>query len=461
MRKTRPRSLREVLASLSTATAAVVVLAVLMAAALVILTSLLRRTTIELSGAVESVRFAEEAEIDLLLYERAGEPAARGEIEARLRGRLAAADRFVTTRHEQALLDAAIAQVGRHLEAASDPASFAAAHAALGALLDLNTEQARAAEGRAAGIDHLANGLGIGVGALVLLISGLLLWWMRVAVFRPILALGGVMARFSRGDRAARADEVGPAELREMARHFNEMAAALAEQRAQQLAYLGGVTHDLRSPLFALRMALAAVRPDRPLLPEPRLRGMFALLDRQTLQLERMVGDLLDGVTIEAGRIELRLEMRDAAGLVREVAELFADTRRLRLELSPCEPVRCDPLRVQQVLGNLLSNACKYSPADAEIELRLARVADEVVLAVTDHGVGLSAAEQARLFEPFRRLGRAQAQIPGVGLGLSVVRRIVDAHGGHIEVESAPGRGSTFRVRLPLAGPPGPAAPRG
>jgi signal transduction histidine kinase len=353
------------------------------------------------------------------------------------------------------------AYAARHLasDEMADVPRFAAAQKALDTLRHLNTEKARSGEQRAADLDLLANILGAGVGVMVLSISGMIVWWMRLQVFRPIMALGGVMGRFGRGDRAARADEVGPAELREMARRFNEMAAALAEQRDAQLAFLGGVAHDLRGPLFALRMSLAAVRPDLPLLPEQRLRRMFALIDRQTVQLERMVGDLLDSARIEAGQLELRLELSDGRALVREIAEPFEGSSRLRLELSLSEPLRCDPLRVQQVLSNLLSNACKYSLPGGEVEVRFERIADEALLAVTDHGIGMSAEDQRHLFEPFRRLGPSRGHIPGVGLGLSVVRRIVDAHGGRVEVESAPGRGSSFRVYLPLAGPTGPTAP--
>lgn len=461
MTQTRPRSLRSVLVSLSSATAAVVVLALSMATALVVLTTLLRRTTVNLSEAVESVRLTGEAEIDLLLYDRTREPAARRELEAGLQSKLAEVGQFATTALEKELLSEPSAYAARHLasDEMADGPRFAAAQKALDTLRHLNTEKARSGEQRAADLDLLANILGAGVGVMVLSISGMIVWWMRLQVFRPIMALGGVMERFGRGDRAARADEVGPAELREMARRFNEMAAALAEQRDAQLAFLGGVAHDLRGPLFALRMSLAAVRPDLPLLPEQRLRRMFALIDRQTVQLERMVGDLLDSARIEAGQLELRLELSDGRALVREIAEPFEGSSRLRLELSLSEPLRCDPLRVQQVLSNLLSNACKYSLPGGEVEVRLERIADEAVLAVTDHGIGMSAADQRHLFEPFRRLGPSRGHIPGVGLGLSVVRRIVDAHGGRVEVESAPGRGSSFRVYLPLAGPTGPTAP--
>jgi len=105
---------------------------------------------------------------------------------------------------------------------------------------------------------------------------------------------------------------------------------------------------------------------------------------------------------------------------------------------------------VEQVLTNLLSNAVKYSPPESRIAISLDRNGDGVVLAVADRGIGIAPEDQRRLFDPFRRTGMSIGAYPGVGLGLFVVRRIVQAHGGHIEIDSAPGRGSTFRVCLPL-----------
>jgi two-component system, OmpR family, sensor histidine kinase MtrB len=111
--------------------------------------------------------------------------------------------------------------------------------------------------------------------------------------------------------------------------------------------------------------------------------------------------------------------------------------------------VRGDPTRLTQVVTNLLSNAIKYSPRGGRVRVQLARAQDEVMLSVSDEGVGIPPDEYERIFEPFRRSKGSSAEIPGIGLGLSVSRRIVRAHGGDIEVVSQIGAGSTFRVRLP------------
>jgi signal transduction histidine kinase len=112
--------------------------------------------------------------------------------------------------------------------------------------------------------------------------------------------------------------------------------------------------------------------------------------------------------------------------------------------------VRCDAIRIEQVATNLLSNAVKYSPESSDIEIVLERNGSTAMLSISDHGIGITAADRAKLFEPFRR-GKNVGNIGGTGLGLSVSRKIVEAHGGSIDVRSEPGLGSSFSVRLPLA----------
>ena len=141
--------------------------------------------------------------------------------------------------------------------------------------------------------------------------------------------------------------------------------------------------------------------------------------------------------------------------LVRQSVELFEGVpSKHEIALTvPDRPIvlACDALRIEQIVINLVSNAIKYSPEGSQVDLRVAHSNSSLVIAVTDRGVGISAEDQQRLFEPFRRVGLSKEAVPGVGLGLFVVRRLVEAHGGRIEVDSSAGEGSTFRVLLPLA----------
>jgi signal transduction histidine kinase len=265
------------------------------------------------------------------------------------------------------------------------------------------------------------------------------------------------MERFGRGDRAARAQETGPAELRDMSFRFNQMAASLMAERDAQLAFLGGVAHDLRNPLSALQITLSPIRPGKPLPPEPRIRLTFERITRQITRIDRMIGDLLDTAAIQSGKLELKLERRDARELVGEVVELFEGaSREHAIELVLPEQaveITCDPSRIVQVVTNLVSNAIKYSPGTPKIDVVVSHVDGDAVISVRDYGVGIGNPDRERLFEPYARGGLSKEAIPGVGLGLFVVRRIVEAHGGSVEVESVLGEGSTFVVRIPLARP--------
>jgi signal transduction histidine kinase len=171
--------------------------------------------------------------------------------------------------------------------------------------------------------------------------------------------------------------------------------------------------------------------------------------------MKRLVDDLLDAARIEAGTLELQMERSDARDLVRAVVDLFEPVARAHHLVTdiPKQPVMlmCDPVRLEQVLTNLINNAIKYSPRGGTVRVMLARIGSTVTLAVTDEGIGMSQADAEHVFEPFRRTEATKTAIPGVGLGLFVAQRIVEAHGGTISVVSTPGKGSTFTVRLPGA----------
>jgi two-component system sensor histidine kinase MtrB len=167
-----------------------------------------------------------------------------------------------------------------------------------------------------------------------------------------------------------------------------------------------------------------------------------------------MIADLLDVASIEAGRLELRLGEHDVRMLVDAVVDLYRAAHPDRtIHVAQSEGplvVSCDALRLEQVVGNLASNALKYSPPDRRVEVALHPDGEEAVIAVTDHGGGIAEPDRRHLFEPFHRAGHARDTTPGSGLGLFVVRRIVESHGGRVEVDSAPGDGSRFRILLPL-----------
>lgn len=447
---------------LSWITAVVVSVALVVSAALVFLTTYLSGTSESLAAAVESVRIAEETEIALLLHGRALDPVVRQDIAAELRGKLGDAEQFVTTPTERAVLGRAAELVDDYLQACEDPGVSereqerrrGAAYAAVQALVDDNVSQAQDAQASARRWDTLANKIGITAAGLLLLVAGVVMWWLRTRAFRPLWEIARAMETFGRGDRDARASEVGPAELREVAQRFNQMASALAAQQRAQMTFLGGVAHDLRNPLCALRMAVSGVERDGPP-PDVHTRQTLELVGRQTTVLERMVGDFLDIARIEAGELQLELAKVDLRELVEGVAEIFRGWSALHpvaLSLPDAPvPVCCDALRIEQAIVNLLSNAIKYSPEGGEVAVTVAVEGGEAVVSVRDRGIGIRPGDRGKIFEPFTRVGLSRETIPGAGLGLYIVQKIVHAHDGRVEVDSAPGAGSTFRLRLPLS----------
>lgn len=293
----------------------------------------------------------------------------------------------------------------------------------------------------------------LAIAATVVLLVGMVLFTlgMRRLVLAPVLTLERAIRRFREGDPDARAAELAPLELANLSTSFNEMADTIAQQRREQLTFLAAVAHDLRNPLSALKMLVVAIHQGGAgATPE-----LVPRLDRQLDRLTRMVDDLLDATRIEAGHLELQPEDFDLRECARSMSELYAmttTTHELTLTTAK-DPVmiRADPLRVEQVISNLLSNAIKYSPGGGPIEAAVEASPPWAIVAVRDRGRGIPADELPHVFHPFRRRPAAPDSIPGVGLGLSIVQRIVKAHGGHIEIDSQPGVGSTFRVSLPLA----------
>lgn len=434
--------------------------AVVACLSLVVLTTLIHESSKSLESALQGLRLAEKAQIELLLADRTGETAEREAIIAELRQSLNALGGYSTGTQEAEALPRAVSSVEGYLAMLPGAQrgspdrlrSLAAARAALGDLVGINVQQARAAQDQAGRWDRLADGIGLGAVAFVLAAAAFLIWYVGSQALRPILALAEVIERFGRGQLAERAPERGPTELRQIALRFNAMAECLADQREARLAFLAGVAHDLRSPLSALGLQLELLQPHAALSPD-QWHQILDRARRQMLRLEHMTADLLERAQIESGRFELSLDTVDVRELVVHVTDTFA-------ALSPCHQLelsvphrtvwlRCDPLRLDRVLTNLLSNAVKYSPGGGRVRVSVDGNGASVALSVSDEGVGMSAEERRRIFEPFYRGARLRQAVPGTGLGLSTVRRIVEAHGGEIKVRSEPGRGSTFEVRLP------------
>ena len=216
---------------------------------------------------------------------------------------------------------------------------------------------------------------------------------MNLLVQRPLLATTQTIARFASGEENVRTVPCGARELREMAITFNDLADRLARQEGDRLTFLGGIAHDLRNPLAALKMAIDVVQSGaQPPSPE-KLERTLAIVARQIERLNRMVGDLLDSTRIESGRLELRRQPLDVRPIVSEVVELYRPVAPAH-ELVFVEPPEAliadfDPTRIEQVLTNLVSNAVKYSPGGGRVVVTAFAEHSEAIVAVSDEGMGI------------------------------------------------------------------------
>ncbi len=288
----------------------------------------------------------------------------------------------------------------------------------------------------------------------------------RSAVVVPLVARGQTLGVLSLASgtpgRYGRADlELAQEVARRAAIAIDNARLYQETQRAVRVRneFLLVASHELRTPMTSLTMSLKtlqrAEQSDGSASPAVRSQSL-ELAARQGARLNRLIGDLLDVSRIETRSLPLDLETVELEAIVREVAERFqADLAAARCPLSiRCDaPVagRWDASRVDQVVTNLLSNAIKFG-AGKPIDVLLGEEAGRARLSVRDHGFGIDPSHQARIFERFER-AVSVLHYGELGLGLYITRRIVEAHGGSIRVESAPGEGSTFVVELPCAGP--------
>ncbi|WP_417070071.1 PAS domain S-box protein [Niveibacterium terrae] len=284
-----------------------------------------------------------------------------------------------------------------------------------------------------------------------------------IAVIEPLLSTFGEVLHARRNRMARRAAES------ELKRHRDHLAELVAEQTAQLMAsrdtaeaaneaktlFLANMSHELRTPLHAVLSfaRLGSARLGKA--SEQRIGEFFARIEQSADRLLLLLNDLLDLSRLQAGRMPLAIEPCSLAGLVGDVLgefEAWLAARRIETvcEFAPVPPVPADPLRLGQVIRNLVSNAIKFSPEGSTLKLSLACAGAAVEMRVSDQGVGIPEAELEAVFNPFVQSSATRTGAGGTGLGLAICREIVSAHRGSIRACNHPGGGAVFVLSLPL-----------
>ncbi len=295
--------------------------------------------------------------------------------------------------------------------------------------------------------------LACGLAVLAAVVLGLVL--VR-RILGPVRALTSAARRVGAGDFDQRVPVRSQDELGELAATFNTMAEAIGRQEALRRRMAADIAHELRTPLAVIQANLEAMLDGvRPLSTDT-----VADIHKETELLSRLVTDLRDLSLAEAGQLPLHKEPTDLDALARASAMRFAskaEGKGVRLVVEGTEGLPradVDPDRIAQVLGNLLDNALRHTPRGGEVAVRLERGAqrDEAQVMVRDTGPGVKVEHLPNVFEHFYRADHARSRTNGgSGIGLAVVRQLVEAHGGRVWVESPPGQGANFGFVLPSA----------
>ena len=273
-------------------------------------------------------------------------------------------------------------------------------------------------------------------------------------VYQPITdSSGAVTGIFVQGvDVSARkqADE-----------EFRQLAARLLEDDRRKTEFLATLAHELRNPLAPLRNGLEIMRmaSDDPV----TVAATRDMMNRQLGSMVRLVDDLMDVSRISSGKLLLkreRLELRQVLATAVETSRPLIEAKRHHLSIDMGDVdlmVNIDPVRIAQVVSNLLNNASKYTPEGGVIELRARREGVQALVVVADNGIGIPAESREAVFDMFAQVrSGAHVNQGGLGVGLTLVRSLTELHGGSVEASSSDGRGSTLTIRLPLADAHGP-----
>jgi signal transduction histidine kinase len=301
---------------------------------------------------------------------------------------------------------------------------------------------------------HLVSGLvALGVGLLAASVFS-------ASLVRPLRRLTASARRIERGRLSERPPRGGGAEIDQLAQALNRLADTLQREEELRREAVADVAHELRTPVSGILARIEAAQDG--VLPDER--GNLDAMHAEARRLATLIADLERLAAAERPGLTLQKERLDLATLVGQRADAFVERFaaagiRFERQLEPAY-VEGEAARLEQVIDNLLSNALRFTDREGTVTLSLVRDGSEAVLQVADTGIGVDPEALDRVFERFWRADPSRSRATGgAGIGLAIVRELVRAHQGRVEVESSPGEGSVFRVALPVAAGASSAAP--
>ena len=268
---------------------------------------------------------------------------------------------------------------------------------------------------------------------------------------QPLADVGGAARRIAEGDYAARVPRAGPEEIASLADSFNQMAASLERQEAMRRDFIVNAAHELRTPLTNLQGYLEALRDGVITADAATYDSLWEEAER-LVRLSRSLDALAEGDDGQPPAVE-RLDLAEAIRTALELAQPAVERAGLTLasDLPDRLPARANPDHLAQVLGNLVSNAIRYTPRGGSITVRAERQPGDLLVSISNTGDGIPPADLERVFERFYRVEKSRDRARGgAGIGLAIVKQLVEAAGGRVGAESAPGS-TRFWFTLPAA----------
>jgi signal transduction histidine kinase len=290
-------------------------------------------------------------------------------------------------------------------------------------------------------------------GLIALAIAIILAFFLSRRLLSPVKALSRATRKFGKGDFSQRVDEKGKGEIAELSHSFNTMANDLERTQKLQRNMVADIAHELRTPLSNLKGYLEAISDGVVQPNEATINSLY----EEASSLTRLVGDLQELSLADSGELKIHPQPEDISRIINDTAIAITPKASLKnLELTVNAPaslgsVDIDAQRIKQVLNNLLENAIAHTPAGSKITISARLESGLVMVSVADTGEGIPAADLPNIFERFYRVDKSRTRATGgSGLGLTIVKRLVEAHGGKITVASEVGKGSVFTFSLPV-----------